>query len=239
MNAIFAQAIRTPWNEMNKTLSSALSESLHTALIPILEEQAHAFAAFYEQFAKPNISQALRETLTPFIQEFSDKSESLLSACSDTGDSSVDESVCEIPDSLSDTIKPVLEFITEQQVVPENLSPDHVDAVRNFKAETQRTKKLSQNAIQCLISALLTIGLFVLGQILTSQDSAHTSQQLDRQIAISEEQLEQSKLTNELLEEHIRLLQSIDDSIDQLMEARDIPVQDVHPSNETQDHPTE
>ena len=82
-------------------------------------------------------------------------------------------------------------------------------------------------------------GLFVLGQILTSQDSAHTSQQLDRQIAISEEQLEQSKLTNELLEERIRLLQSIDDSIDQLMEARDIPVQDVHPSNETQDHPTE
>lgn len=153
--------------------------------------------------------------------------------------SSVDESVCEIPDSLSDTIKPVLEFITEQQVVPENLSPDHVDAVRNFKAETQRTKRLSQNAIQCLISALLTIGLFVLGQILTSQDSAHTSQQLDRQIAISEEQLEQSKLTNELLEEHIRLLQSIDDSIDQLMEARDIPVQDVHPSNETQYHPTE
>ena len=202
------------------------------------EVYEQTFAPFRKAFDGLSLSKRLAESYSSAIAECMNQFADILAVC-DTHDECIKDEEVTLPDSFCETVEPVLEFLTEEQDTSEVFTPAQADAISAIKDKTWRRKKtISKETVFFLIDLLVTIAFFLYEQFAPNQTLEHISQQLDRQVAISEAQLEQSELKNDFLEDGVTFLQSINDSLHQLLEAKNIPAQDVDPSNKIHDrHP--
>lgn len=151
----------------------------------------------------------------------------------------IEEEEIILPDSFYETVKPVVKVLTEDPNTSIPLSSAQTDAISTLKDKVKHLKeKVSTDSFRFWFGLLVSIACCAYGQLAPNPTLEHISQQLDRQVAISEAQLEQSELKNDFLEDGVTFLQSINDSLHQLLEAKNIPAQDVDPSNKIHDrHP--
>lgn len=206
------------------------------------EVYEQTFAPFRKAFDGLSLSKRLAESYSSAIAECMNQFAGILVAYDTYGERIKDEEVT-LPDSFYETVEPVVKVLTEEPNTSIPLSSAQTNAISTLKDKVKHLKeKVSTDAFRFwfgpLFGALVSIACCVYGQLAPNPTLEHISQQLDRQVAISEAQLEQSELKNDFLEDGVTFLQSINDSLHQLLEAKNIPVQDVDPSNKIHDrHP--
>ena len=202
------------------------------------EVYEQTFAPFRKAFDGLSLSKRLAESYSSAIAECMNQFAGILAAYDNYNERIKDEEVT-LPDSFYETVEPAVMVLTEDPNTSIPLSSAQTDAISTLKGKAKNLKeKVSTDSFRFWFGLLVSIACCAYGQLAPNPTLEHISQQLDRQVAISEAQLEQSELKNDFLEDGVTFLQSINDSLHQLLEAKNIPAQDVDPSNKIHDgHP--
>lgn len=230
------------------TMQSAFKQFQYTAAIvsPAVQSVCDACAKIPSFLSIP--SEVCEQVFAPFrkaveaypsaIAECMNQFAGILVAYDTYSERIKDEEVT-LPDSFYETVEPVVKVLTEEPNTSIPFSSAQTDAISTLKVKAKNLKeKVSTDSFRFWFGLLVSIACCAYGQLAPNPTLEHISQQLDRQVAISEAQLEQSELKNDFLEDGVTFLQSINDSLHQLLEAKNIPAQDVDPSNKIHDrHP--